>query len=79
MQIRSVVPNLPEIDFIIVSDSTEIAVEIKSSATMNPDFFNGLLFWQNMTGESSDYSALIYGGTLVQGKDYRLERNSKNI
>lgn len=55
-----------EIDCIIESGSKITAVEIKSSTTMNADFFRGLQFWQDLTGAGSDHSVLVYGGTEMQ-------------
>jgi uncharacterized protein len=55
-----------EIDCIMETGSKVIAMEIKSSTTMNTDFFNGLQYWQNLTGDSVDNSVLIYGGSEKQ-------------
>lgn len=55
-----------EIDCIIESGPKMTAVEIKSSSTMNPDFFKGLQYWQNLTGDESENSVLVYGGTASQ-------------
>jgi len=55
-----------EIDCIVETGSKVTAVEIKSSTTMNPDFFKGLQYWQNLAGSSADHSVLVYGGTEKQ-------------
>lgn len=52
-----------EIDCLIESGTQVTAVEIKSSSTINLDFFKGLEYWQKLTGSSTDQSVLIYGGT----------------
>ncbi len=52
-----------EIDLIIDQGSSLTALEIKSGATVNRDFFKGLEFWRNLTGEKTGGgSGLIYGG-----------------
>ena len=66
VQIRSGIPHLHEIDCIVENGSKVTAVEIKSSTTMNSDFFKGLQYWQNLAGSLSDHSVLVYGGTEKQ-------------
>jgi len=51
-----------EIDCIIESGSKTIAIEIKSSTSINPSFFKGLRYFQNLSGLPPKYSTLIYGG-----------------
>ncbi|MBC8181967.1 ATP-binding protein [candidate division KSB1 bacterium] len=55
-----------EIDCIIETGSHVTALEIKSSTTMNSDFFKNLRYWQNLTGCSTDQLTLVYGGTENQ-------------
>ncbi|MBN2092358.1 ATP-binding protein [candidate division KSB1 bacterium] len=55
-----------EIDCIIDAGMKITAVEIKSSTTMNADFFKGMQFWQNLTGHAASDSKLIYGGIEEQ-------------
>ncbi len=55
-----------EIDCIIESGAQVTAVEIKSSTTINSEFFKGLSYWQKLTNCSTDQLVLIYGGTQNQ-------------
>lgn len=55
-----------EIDCIVETGMKVTAVEIKSSTTMNADFFRGLQYWQELTGDSAGNSVLVYGGTENQ-------------
>jgi uncharacterized protein len=55
-----------EIDCIIEAGSFVTAVEIKSSTTINSDFFKNLRYWQRLSDCSSDQLILIYGGTENQ-------------
>jgi len=55
-----------EIDCIVETGSKVTAIEIKSSTTINPDFFKGLHYWQNLTGYPADNSVLVYGGAENQ-------------
>jgi hypothetical protein len=55
-----------EIDCIVEAGSKITVVEIKSSTTMNADFFKGLQYWQELTDASTDHSVLVYGGMETQ-------------
>ena len=64
---------LEEIDIIIDLGSTLVPIEIKSGATISKDFFNGLNYWQNLTGTKvKSRAALIYGGnnSVIRNKIY---------
>jgi uncharacterized protein len=60
-----------EIDCVIESGGTISGVEIKSGITINPDFFKGLIFWQKLTGNNTNW--LLYGGNENQ---YRSDGNT---
>lgn len=49
-----------EIDVLIDNGSSQIPIEIKSASTFNIDFFKGLNFWQNLSGQKG--GCLIYTG-----------------
>lgn len=51
-----------EIDCLIDFGSHIKVVEIKSGTTISANFFKGLRYWQKLTGSSSKYSYLVYGG-----------------
>ena len=55
-----------EIDCIIETGTRVTAVEIKSSTTMNSDFFKNLGYWQKLSGCSTDQLTLVYGGSENQ-------------
>jgi len=52
-----------EIDLILDRGINLDAVEIKSGATINPDFFSGFERWVKISGGDKGSSTLIYGGT----------------
>lgn len=51
-----------EVDLLIDYNGKTKAIEIKSGATMNEDFFKNLVFWQKITGSAKDDIMVIYGG-----------------
>lgn len=53
-----------EIDIVIETSSKLIPIEIKSGKTITPEFINGLVFWQKITGSSG--GIVIFGGELLQ-------------
>ena len=55
-----------EIDVIIDDMSGLFPVEIKSGATINNDFFKGLLYWLNISGIKR--GAVIYSGKSTQNR-----------
>ena len=55
-----------EIDLILENDGQTLAIEVKSSMTINPSFFKQLTFWQKISGTRSESSFLVYGGETWQ-------------
>lgn len=51
-----------EVDCIIEKAMTLIPVEIKSGKTISRDFFDGLDYWCELSGNNPELSFLIYGG-----------------
>ncbi|MCK5055901.1 MAG: ATP-binding protein [Candidatus Aminicenantes bacterium] len=51
-----------EIDCIIEDAGRLIPVEIKSGETVKSNFFDGLKYWNNLSGQSPEQSVLVYGG-----------------
>jgi predicted AAA+ superfamily ATPase len=62
-----------EIDCIIESGETLIPIEIKAGETIKGMFFNGLTYWNKLSGRDPDHSFLIYGG------ENREKRSSGNV
>jgi uncharacterized protein len=55
-----------EIDLLIDRGSGVVAIEIKSGATINADFFRGLAYYQHLAQDHLQRSFLIYGGDQQQ-------------
>jgi predicted AAA+ superfamily ATPase len=55
-----------EIDLVMEASGKLIAAEIKAGRTINSNFFNSLIYFQNASGLSPEDSYLIYGGDEVQ-------------
>jgi len=55
-----------EIDCLIDSGLKKIILEIKSGKTINEEFFNGLIFYKNLSREENIFSCLIYGGEKTE-------------
>ncbi|HFE66802.1 MAG TPA: ATP-binding protein [Chloroflexi bacterium] len=55
-----------EIDCLIETGTQIKTVEIKSGITIHPAFFKNLRYWQKLSGDSPDYSYLVYGGSENQ-------------
>ena len=51
-----------EIDCLIEKGEKLTPIEIKSGKTINSEFFDGLKFWNDLSGNDSENSFLIYGG-----------------
>jgi uncharacterized protein len=51
-----------EIDCILESGETLIPIEIKAGETIKSMFFDGLSYWNKLSGRNPDDSFLIYGG-----------------
>jgi predicted AAA+ superfamily ATPase len=55
-----------EIDLLIDRGRGVVAIEIKSGATINADFFRGLAYYQHLAQDHLEQSFLIYGGDQQQ-------------
>jgi hypothetical protein len=55
-----------EVDLLIEDGNQLGAVEIKSGATINPDFFKGLDRWRTLAGKFAADAWLIHGGARTQ-------------
>jgi predicted AAA+ superfamily ATPase len=55
-----------EIDLLLDYRGQLLPVEIKSGRTINSNFFDGLTYFQGVSGSSPDQSFLVYGGDEVQ-------------
>lgn len=52
-----------EIDLLLYDEGHEAtAYEVKSGATFNADFFNGLTKWASLSGASPERLNVVYGG-----------------
>jgi len=61
--------NQNEVDLLIESNTQLYAIEIKSSATMNPGFFKTLKTFQSLSNIKSENLRVVYGGDI----DYQTE------
>ena len=59
-----------EIDCIIENGNSLLKVEIKSSKTINEDFFNGLKYWAKVSGGDTKNSYLVYAGIEEQKRTF---------
>ncbi len=55
-----------EVDAILNKTPEPIAIEIKASKTISPQYFKGLKKWQKLAKTTSSSNYVIYGGTQVQ-------------
>ena len=62
--------NKNEVDLLIENGGQLQAIEIKSSATMKNDFFNGLQLFQSISGIDKENLSVIYGGDT----DYQTQK-----
>ncbi|WP_446008415.1 ATP-binding protein [Candidatus Electrothrix sp.] len=63
-----------EVDCIIEHGSNAVPLEVKVGCTVNSDYFKGLRFWSNLTGnDTANPGVLIYGG------DNSMVRNDVHI
>ena len=51
-----------EVDFVIGNGEPRLAMEVKSGQTVAGDFFKGLRYWRERTGDPEAVGALVYGG-----------------
>ncbi|HJX53221.1 MAG TPA: DUF4143 domain-containing protein [Polyangia bacterium] len=52
-----------EVDLVEESPAGPRALEAKSGATLNGDFFKGLLYFQELAGKKFATATLVYGGS----------------
>jgi predicted AAA+ superfamily ATPase len=62
--------NQKEVDVLLETDGQLQAIEIKSAATMKPDFFNNLESFRQISGIDHEHLSVIYGGDI----DYMTQR-----
>ncbi len=55
-----------EIDLLLDKGGRLFPIEIKSGRTINPHFFDGLQYFQPLSGALPEDSFLVYGGDEVQ-------------
>jgi uncharacterized protein len=53
---------------LIDKGTTLTPIEIKSAETLHPDFFLGLNRWNQLAGQSSSNSYVVYGGKDRQAR-----------
>lgn len=58
-----------EVDVIIDKEGVQIPVEVKSGKTVSRDYFKGIGFWNNLTGEDSRPGLIVYGGDREQKRN----------
>lgn len=51
-----------EVDLLQSLSGVQRGFEIKSGATFSTDYFKGLNYWSALSGATSDYKSVIYGG-----------------
>lgn len=54
--------NNNEVDLLLDFGSKVLPIEIKSGQTINSEFFKGLEYWRELTGQKDSPAVLIYGG-----------------
>lgn len=57
-----------EVDCLVDSGLEKIILEIKSGKTINEEFFNGLKFYKDLSGNENIFSYLIYGGERKEAR-----------
>lgn len=57
-----------EVDCILEHGNQLVPIEIKSSETINSDFFTGLIKWNHLTGNEPSHGYVIYGGQEKQSR-----------
>lgn len=53
-----------EVDCLLENLDKLTPIEIKSSATTNASFFEGLSYWQRLAGENTEGGAVVFGGDI---------------
>jgi len=57
-----------EVDLLIDSGVEKSIIEIKAGRTINEEFFNGLNFYKDLSGNENIFSYLIYGGEKTEAR-----------
>ena len=52
-----------EVDLLVETNGKLIPIEIKAGQTMRPDYFDQLAYWNELSGNSSQNSFVVYGGS----------------
>lgn len=52
-----------EVDLLVETNGKLIPIEIKAGQTMRPDYFDQLAYWNQLSGNSSENSFVVYGGS----------------
>ena len=68
-----------EIDFLLDQGGQLLPIEIKSSRTIGNHFFDGLKYFQNLSGALPTESYLVYGGDEVQKRNIAQVLSWKNL
>lgn len=71
--------NSHEIDLLLHKGGRLLPVEIKSSRTLNPHFFDGLQYFQNLSGAAPEDSYLVYGGETQQQRSVATVLGWRNL
>ena len=68
-----------EIDLLLDQGGRLFPIEVKSSRTIGDRFFEGLRFFQELSGALSSESYLVHGGDEVQKRDVAQVLSWKNL
>ncbi len=68
-----------EIDCVLEQGEKLIPIEIKSSKTINTDYFKGIQYWTKLAGMSTEQGYLVYGGTQSQQRKQGYVLSWKNV
>lgn len=68
-----------EVDLLLDQGGRLLPIEIKSGRTINSQFFDGLKYFQSLSGASPEESYLIYGGEEVQKRSIAKVMSWKNL
>jgi hypothetical protein len=58
-----------EVDFLIQDGQKLNIVEMKAGQTVMPDMFNGLTWWEQVSGKQNLSKTLVYGGNEMQTRN----------
>lgn len=68
-----------EIDLLLDQGGRLLPIEIKSGRTINPSFFDGLRYFQALSGALPTESFLVYGGDEIQQRSLAQVLSWKNL